>query len=87
MQRLKALWARLITREKTLFKSATIYLAAVIASAPDLLSFAQASFPSIAGYLPSALHDPVMRLIGLAIFLCRLRSMVKLPPQAPTPPA
>lgn len=73
------LWQRLVTKQKALLKSATIWLAAFVAGLPDMLQFAQANFPSIAQAIPAALHDPVMHWIGVAIFVCRLRSMVKAP--------
>jgi hypothetical protein len=81
MNTLKALWQRLVTREKLLFKSATIWLGAIVTALPDIL----AALPSAAQYLPSAWQDTAMRWIGIAILLCRLRSMVKLPKAAPLP--
>lgn len=83
---MKALWAHLITHEKALWKSATVWLSALIVSLPDILNYAQANYPSIAAYLPHALQDPVMRYIGVAVFLARLRTLVKLPPPAPSTP-
>lgn len=82
---LAALWAHLITREKVLFKSATIWLAAIVAAAPDLLTYAQANFPSIVGYVPQGLQAPAMKWIALAIFVARMRSLVKVPAPAPLP--
>lgn len=76
----------LLTHGKALLKSATIWLSALIASAPDMLTFAQANFPSISGYLPHALQDPVMRFIGIAVFLARLRTLVKVPASVMPPP-
>jgi hypothetical protein len=78
---IKLLWQRLITREKLLFKSATIWLGALVTALPDIL----AALPGAAQYLPTAWQDTAMRWIGIAILLCRLRSMVKLPPQPPLP--
>lgn len=80
------LWAHLITRQKALWKSATIWLSAIVMSLPDILTYAQANFPTIAGYLPQAWHDRSLSLIGLAIFLCRMRSLVRVPPEPGLPP-
>lgn len=74
------LWQKLVTKEKALFKSSTMWLAGLVTALPTLLPEIQANFPTVAAYIPPALHDPVMRLLGLAIFVCRLRSMVKMPP-------
>lgn len=86
MNSLKTLWQRLVTREKLLFKSATIWLGAVVTAMPDILS----ALPGAADYVPPAWHDTAVRWIGIAILVCRLRSMVKLPKAplpAPTPEA
>lgn len=77
MNNLKTLWAHLIAKASVLWKSATMWLAAVLAALPDMLTFAQQNITELVGQLPVALHDPVMRWIGLAVFLARLRSMVK----------
>lgn len=79
----KALWQHLVTDQKALFKSATIYLGLLITSLPDILGYVQANWPTIAGYLPHAWQDRSLSLIGVAIFLCRLRSMVKIPANLP----
>jgi len=82
---MKALFQHLITRQKALFKSLTVWFAAILAAAPDLLSAAQSNFPSISPYLPHLLQDQGMKWIALAIFVCRLKSLVKLPKAAPLP--
>lgn len=78
MKYLQDLWYKLITKEKVLFKSATLYFAAAIAAAPEILSTAQAQWPSIAPYLPHVLQDSGLKWIALGIFLCRIRSMIKI---------
>lgn len=86
MNTLKAYWQHLVTREKALFKSFTMWLAAFIAAAPTLLPEIQSNFPTIAPYLPKLLQEKGMGWIALAIAVCRLKSMVRLPPPAPLPP-
>lgn len=77
--RLKEYWQHLVTREKVLFKSLTVWLAAILSALPRILAAAQSDFPSIAPYLPRLLQDQGLKWIALAIFVCRLRSLVKLP--------
>lgn len=81
----KAHWQHLVTHEKAIFKSLTVWLAAVLAAAPQILDAAQSNFPSISPYLPHVLQDQGMKWIALAIFVCRMKSLVKLPPPAPLP--
>lgn len=78
----KALWQHLVTKEKALFKSATVYVAALIAAMPDIAGFAQQNFEQVAKYIPAAWHDRSLSLIGLVVFLARARSLVKLPKAA-----
>lgn len=78
MSYLQALWAKLITREKELFKSATLYFAAALAAAPEVLAAAQDQWPSIAPYLPHVLQDSGLKWIAIGVFLCRIRSMIKI---------
>lgn len=75
---IQALWSKLITREKALFKSATLYFAAGLAAAPDILATAQAQWPSVTPYLPHVLQDNGLKWIALGIFICRIRSMIKI---------
>lgn len=77
MKYLKALWEKLITKEKALFKSATLYFAAFLATAPELLDMAQAQWPTIAPYLPHILQEGGLKWIAIGIFICRIRSMLK----------
>lgn len=84
MNSIKAYWQHLVTREKALIKSLTVWFAAVLAAAPNLLTTAQANFPSISPYLPHLLEDQGMKWIALGIFVCRMKSLVKVP-AAPLP--
>lgn len=79
MSRLTILWAKLFTKEKALFKSATIYVGAIITALPDIANWLQGNFSQVAQYIPSAWHDRSMSAIGAVVLLARLRSMVKLP--------
>jgi hypothetical protein len=72
MEKLKALWFRVS-------KSATVWLAAGLASAPDILTYMQGNFPSISPYLPHLLQDQGMKWIALAVFVARMRSMIRVP--------
>jgi hypothetical protein len=72
-------WQHLITKEKALLKSATIYLSVVLAAAPNVLEYMQTNFPSLVPYLPHVLADKSMKWIALAVIVCRMRSLVKLP--------
>jgi hypothetical protein len=81
--KLKALWEHLITKEKALWKSATVYVGAVITAMPQILDYADANFPAISSHLPTALHDPVMHAIGVAVLVARGRSLIKIPPIPP----
>jgi hypothetical protein len=83
---LKAYWQHLVTREKALWKSATIYVGALIVALPDIATWLQANFSQVAQYIPPAWRDRSISVIGLIVLLARLRSMVKLPPPAPMPP-
>ncbi len=83
---LKAYWQLLITEEKRLWKSATVYVGAVVLALPDIASWLQANFSQVAQYIPPAWHDTSMRVIGAIVLIARLRSMVKLPPPPPLPP-
>lgn len=76
------LYRHLLVEEKALWKSSTIWLSMLLTSMPDILTYVQANFPSIQDYLPHALQDPVMRVVGVAVFLCRMKSLIKLPQQA-----
>lgn len=71
-----AAYKKLLTEEKALFKSATMWLAGVLATAPDTLAYAQQQFPSLQPYLPHVLQAQGMKWIALAIFVCRIRSML-----------
>jgi hypothetical protein len=81
LETLKAHWQHLITKEKALFKSATVYVGAVITALPDLAGLAQSNFPDVAKYLPHAWQDPSMRVIGLVVLAARFKSLIKLPPK------
>lgn len=82
---LKAYWEHLVTREKALFKSATLYVGALIAALPEIATWLQQNFQEVAQYIPQAWHDRSISIIGLVVLLARLRSMVKLPQPAPLP--
>lgn len=78
---LKPYWEHLVTREKALFKSATVYVSAIIMALPNIATWAQANFSQLAQYIPQAWHNRSISLIGLIVLIARMRSMVKLPPK------
>lgn len=82
MSTLTALWAKLVTKEKALFKSATIYVGATITALPDIATWLQGNFSQVAQYIPPAWHDRSMSLIGAIVIVARLRSMIKLTPSS-----
>lgn len=73
----------LITHEKALFKSATLYVGGIITALPDIAGFLQANWAEIAQYIPQAWHSRSISLIGLVVMLARLRTLVKVPTQRP----
>lgn len=74
---LKAAWRHLVTEEKALFKSATMYLALLLAAAPQILQNAQDSWPTLAPYLPGILQSKGLGWIAVSIFICRIESMLR----------
>lgn len=72
-------WQWLVTHEKALFKSATLYVGTIITVLPDIASFLQANWTEVAQYIPQAWHSRSMSLIGLIVMLARLRTLVKVP--------
>lgn len=76
---LKLLWMHLVWEEKKLFKSSTLWLGYAMASAPVWLPYVQDNIGPYAQYIPAELRSPVMTGLGIAVCLCRLRSL--LPPR------
>lgn len=76
-------WQWLITHEKALFKSVTIYVGATITALPDIASFLQANWTDVAQYIPAAWHSRSISLLGALVLSARLRTLVKVPAQRP----
>lgn len=83
LDKLKVYWQHLVTKEKALWKSATMWVAGTIAALPDIADYAQAHFPDIAPLIPPAFHDRAMHWIAAAVAVARLKSLVKLPKVPP----
>lgn len=76
---LKALLSRLITEEKLLFKSATIYVGAWIVALPTLAAWMQSNWSEVGKYIPVAWQSPSLHALGAIVIIARLRSMVQVP--------
>lgn len=74
---LKALLARLVTDEKRLFKSATIYVGALIVALPNIAQWAHDNWAQVSPYVPPAWQDKSIHILGAIVLLARMRSMVK----------
>lgn len=82
---MKRLLQYLLVKEKALWKSATMWLAALLLGAPEALNYARDHWIDIAPNLPPVLQAKGLGWVSLAIFLCRMKSLVKIPPAAALP--
>lgn len=69
------------TRLKALWKSATVYVSAIIIALPDIVLFLQANAAEVARYIPEAYSSRWISLLGVATLIARMRSMVKVQQQ------
>lgn len=65
------------TRLKALWRSATVYVSAIIIALPDLVLFLQANAAEVAKYIPDAYSSRWISLLGIATLVARMRSLVK----------
>jgi hypothetical protein len=72
-------WEWLVTQERRVFRSATMYVAMAIGVLPDIAGFLQANWHEASQYIPAAYHSQSLKLIGAIVFLARLRSLVRVP--------
>lgn len=74
---LKRTLGLLVIEEKRLFKSATIYVGAVITALPTMAQWAHDNWTQVAPYIPPEWHGKSLHIIGAVVLLARMRSMVK----------
>ena len=65
------------TKAKPFYRSITIWVGALITALPDVLMLLQANWPDIAAMLPEAWREDSVRLIGVAVLICRALTLVK----------
>lgn len=68
----------IISHVRGALKSLTVWFAAMLAVAPDALLMLQANFPTVAPFIPEALHSRTMQVIAVLILLLRIKTNASL---------
>lgn len=74
----KAGWYWVKFHVRGALKSWTVWFAALLAAAPDVVPMVQQNFAAFAPYIPDALESKFMQAIALAVVLLRLKTTASL---------
>lgn len=76
--KLSALWDWVVAHVKGAIKSWTVWFAALLAAAPDVVPMVQQNFTAFAPYIPDALESKFMQAIALIIVMLRIKTTASL---------